>query len=225
MARRKSDGGIYGPQKRFFREAYRTGVHGWPTEGPTRQVLEFLGKLKREGVAGRFLDLGCGEGRHLIPFAQAGFRCEGLDLEPLALKKAALHLRKAGVASRVRLRKGDALHLPYGRDSFDVVLDCGCFHHIRKSDEKVFLQNLLRVLKPGGTFILTVFDVHFRHSAEERAHTRRRWIVHRGHYDRFFTGGEIRSVFGREFEIQDLKRSGKGLDKFWHVRMKSREGR
>lgn len=218
----KSSQGIYRDQGRFFRKAYETGEHGWPTEKPTKEILNFLRALRREGVTGRFLDLGCGEGRHLIPFARAGFRCDGLDLEPKALDRARGFLGRAGVLRRVRLRRGDALHLPYPADSFDVVLDCGCFHHIRKSDERLFLRNLLRVLKPGGTFLLTVFDVKFRHSPDEKPHDERRWLVHRGHYDRFFTKGDIRRVFGKEFLLQEMGKTGQGLEHFWNVRMKRR---
>lgn len=214
--------GIYPSQKEFFRRAYETGVHGWPTEKPAREILGFLRQIRKEGISGRFLDIGCGEGRHLIPFARAGFSCDGLDLEPLALKKAAAYLRKAGVARRVRLRKGDALRLPYPKASFDVILDSGCFHHIRKADQRLFIANVLRVLKAGGTFLLTVFDVDFRHSPDEPRGKRRRWIVHRGHYDRFFTKGDLREIFGREFRILDVKKEARGLDSFWHLWMRAR---
>ncbi|MCZ6690824.1 MAG: class I SAM-dependent methyltransferase [Planctomycetota bacterium] len=214
--------GIYTTQKEYFRDAYRSGVHGWPTEGPTGAILQFLKKMRREGIEGRFLDIGCGEGRHLIPFARAGFRCEGFDLEPLALERAEGYLRKAGVRRRVNLRKGDALRLPYPESSFDVILDSGCFHHIRISDERRFVRGILKVLKPGGTFLLTVFDVNFRHTPDELVHKRRRWLVHRGHYDRFFTAADIRRVFGKEFVVRELVKEAKGLSHFWHVRMRSR---
>ena len=221
---RPASSGIYRTQRTFFRDAYVSGEHGWPTERPTAAMLRFLRKLKKEGVGGRFLDLGCGEGRHLIPFARAGFRCEGLDLEPLALKRARGFLRGAGVAGKVKLRTGDALKLPYPRDSFDVVLDSGCFHHIRKRDERLFIDNVVRVLRPEGQFLLTVFDVNFRHTPEEKPHTRHKWLVHHGHLDRFFTRADLRVVFGHDFRLLDIEKDAKGLDVFWHVRMKRKAG-
>ena len=37
---------------------------------------------------GTVLDLGCGPGRHAVPFAQRGFRVTGVDLSAFHLEKA-----------------------------------------------------------------------------------------------------------------------------------------
>ena len=39
---KRTSAGIYTAQRAFFRDAYRTGVHGWPTEEPTKAILGFL---------------------------------------------------------------------------------------------------------------------------------------------------------------------------------------
>lgn len=51
-------------------------------------------------------------------------------------------------------RYADVQALPYGDESFDVVISSDVFEHVR-DDDKGF-QEILRVLKPGGVFILTV---------------------------------------------------------------------
>ena len=96
--------------KRYFREAYRSGKHGWEAK-PSPYVLRFLYRLRGELPGAALLDVGCGEGRHAIAAARRGFRVTGADFEPLALARARAAAREAGAA--VRLVKADALALPF----------------------------------------------------------------------------------------------------------------
>src|SRR5689334_7663655 len=150
---------IYEQQKRFFRKAYETGEHGWPEIGPTPDVARLVAALG-SGRGRRALDLGCGEGRHTILLARRGYAVTGLDLEPLALRRAAGHLRKAGL--RARLVTGDALDLKQPDGAFDVVLDYGCFHHVVTRDWARYRREIARVLKPGGHLVLSVFSTKFK---------------------------------------------------------------
>jgi ubiquinone/menaquinone biosynthesis C-methylase UbiE len=45
----------------------------------------------------------------------------------------------------------DAMHLPYGDNSFDIVYGCAIVHHL--SQLEVFFKDVYRVLKPGGKCI------------------------------------------------------------------------
>ena len=54
---------------------------------------------------GTVLDLGCGPGRHAVPFAQRGFRVTGVDLSVFHLEKAKERASAAGVA--VEFVEGD----------------------------------------------------------------------------------------------------------------------
>src|SRR5579863_2886020 len=98
---------IYGRQRRFFRESYRTGRHGWPTAEPTPEVGRLVLRLG-PGRGRAALDLGCGEGRHSVLLARRGFEVTGLDLEPRALGLARRRLRQEGLDAT--FIAGDALH-------------------------------------------------------------------------------------------------------------------
>lgn len=207
---------VYRRQKRFFAEAYETGVHGWPVAGPTPDVAAHLRRVVKRGD--RALDLGCGEGRHSIHLAKLGARVDAVDLEPRALKLAAAAARRAHV--KVRFRTADALKLPFDDGAFDVVVDYGCFHHIVKPDWRRYVREMRRVLRPGGHLVLSVFSTKFQHYPGE-THARP-WLYHRNHYDRFFTRAEIPRIFAPAFETVAIREEHEGLNGFWHALLRAR---
>jgi len=203
--------------RRYFRQAYRIGRHGWATEKPSSYAVGFLRRLRRSAAGGRLLDLGCGEGRHAIAAAKLGFRVTAVDYEPLALGRARRFARQAG-ARGIVFRKADALRLPFSDAGFDIVLDYGCLHHQRKSDWSTYKAILLRVLGPRGFYVLSVFSREFPlfHGS------RRPWHIAQGAYRRYFTRGNILELFGREFEIVELLKEKGDHPGFWHALMRRR---
>ncbi len=88
------------------------------------------------------LDVGCGEGKiwQLFP----GLDITGLDISEENLKKAGKYLKPV---------KGPAEKLPFKDQSFDLVIASEILEHLI-APEKV-LQEIDRVLKPGGLAIVT----------------------------------------------------------------------
>ena len=92
---------IYKRQRKFFNEAYKTGEHGWPAEMPTRTVVRFLKEIKIEKPEGEVLDIGCGEGRHTIFFAENGYNAYGFDMELLAIRQAKKITKVKGIKKNI----------------------------------------------------------------------------------------------------------------------------
>jgi SAM-dependent methyltransferase len=180
-------------------------------------VARFLRSAKTRG--GRALDIGCGEGRHSVAFAQRGFEAVGVDLEPRALARARTAAKDVG-AQPVFLQ-ANVFALPFSPVAFDVVMDYGCLHHVRRSDTRRYLDQVVPMIKPGGYFLLSCFSTKFKHHPNERR--TRNWLVHAGHYDRFFRREDFRSLFGRWFDILELTEDRDGSYVFHNVLMRKRE--
>ncbi|MFQ5543853.1 MAG: class I SAM-dependent methyltransferase [Nitrospiria bacterium] len=209
---------IYPSQKKYFEEAYRTGEHGWPVEGPSEPIVRFFERFKKEKKTGRVLDLGCGEGRHAALFAKAGYQTIGLDYQPQALTRASRLCGKN--RARPHFIVGDLFHLPLAQNSFDLLIDYGCFHHVRKRDTALYLGIILSLLKPGGYLLLSCFSMRFKHHPKEKR--KRDWLIHKGHYDRFFKLSSFRTIFGESFRQLHIEEEQQSLYAFFHVWMQKK---
>jgi ubiquinone/menaquinone biosynthesis C-methylase UbiE len=206
--------------RRYFRNAYTSGVHGWDILTPSPYAVEFLRHVKKHLRGGALLDLGCGEGRHALAAARLSFRVTAVDYEPRALDRA----RKIAAESatpHIEFLKADALRLPFPPASFDVVLDYGCLHHQLKSDWPGYKQGLLRVLKPEGFYILSVFSPAFRMF---RGATRP-WHIAQGAYRRCFTRQDLAELFEDAFEFIAMTEQTGRQGGFHHCLMRRRDDR
>jgi SAM-dependent methyltransferase len=112
--------------------------------------------------------------------------------------------------------------LPFASNAFDVVMDYGCLHHVRRADTQRYLDQVVPLIKPGGYFLLSCFSTKFKHHPDERR--TRNWLVHAGHYDRFFRREDFRPLFGRWFDILEMTEDRDGSYVFHNVLMRKRPG-
>lgn len=101
------------------------------------------------------LDLGCGNGRHVIALAKAGFNVIGLDISLCGLGLAYEWLGETG--SQADLVSADArYYFPFKSDSFDGLLSTQVIHHAILPDVRTTIAELWRVLTHGGIAFVTV---------------------------------------------------------------------
>jgi len=125
------------------------------------------------------LDVGCGRGLLLVAAARrlrAG-KATGIDIwqrqdlsgnDPQAAWENA---RIEGVADRVEIREGDARQIPFPDATFDIVVSCQVLHNLSKAGERALaLQEIARVLKPGGRLVILDFRNVREYAQVLRAH-------------------------------------------------------
>lgn len=98
----------------------------------------------------KFLDLGCGTGRHSFVLAEGGAKVEAIDINKSFIGYCTSQAHKG-----IRFRVGDAKKLPYKNKSFDVVLASWLLSTVRKYPEDMhsILAESKRVLKDDGIII------------------------------------------------------------------------
>ncbi len=96
----------------------------------------------------KILDVGCGTGRLVKYLNQNGFEASGCDNATEAVKKA------IQLNSRNLISKASANHLPFTKNSFDLVTAISVIEHLNKKQAGKFLKEAKRVLKPKGFIFL-----------------------------------------------------------------------
>jgi ubiquinone/menaquinone biosynthesis C-methylase UbiE len=115
-------------------------------EATTRETLR---RLPMTPTA-RVLDVGCGTGE-LLRRLRAKYPAAVLaGLDPVAEMLAVAGDKLSGQED---LRVGYADSLPWHAGTFDVVVSCNMFHYITHPVDA--LQEMARVLRPGGALVLT----------------------------------------------------------------------
>jgi len=115
-----------------------------------------LEELAHRWQRGRLLNLGCAHGPDFLRFAE-GFELHGVDFSAEMLKFARKYSQKFSFT--VNLVLADVSHLPYQDETFDWAISVATYHHIRyEKDRERALEELRRVLRPGGEAFITVWN-------------------------------------------------------------------
>lgn len=146
------------PEKLMFRVTGNTDG-GLVKEAGLRCASEFLDviSLHRElSTVRNLLDWGCGCGRvtvHLIDFLSkySGLQTHGCDIDGEAIDWCKENL------PRGRFRHINPFPpLPWSEASFDVVVSCSVFTHLSEGVQQLWLEEMRRVISPGGLFLASV---------------------------------------------------------------------
>ncbi|MDL5050864.1 class I SAM-dependent methyltransferase [Oscillatoria amoena NRMC-F 0135] len=119
-----------------------------PSDNPIHQRLFKAYVAALDDVCGNVLEIGCGEGRGVELILQKADRFTAVDKIEEAL---------AGLREKFPQAKFVAMNLPpltgLPDNSFDCVISFQVIEHIK--DDRLFLHEVNRVLKPGGVALIT----------------------------------------------------------------------
>jgi MPBQ/MSBQ methyltransferase len=103
------------------------------------------------------LDVGCGIGgasRHLAQGFGEGTSVTGITLSPKQVARAEELAEQQGVRN-AEFRVMNALAMDFPDNSFDLVWACESGEHM--PDKKKYVEEMVRVLKPGGTLVIATW--------------------------------------------------------------------
>ena len=185
------------------------------------QSLQSQGIVANEAT---ILDFGCGPGRVAAELKKRIPSCHlyGSDIDREAIAWAQEHL--IGLADFAT--NEPCPPTPYASNTFDVIYSISLFTHLDEASQNLWLAELARVLKPGGTLLTTIHGAFARASCtpEELQELNRKGIVFRvGRKGRFKLDGlpdyyqttfhtlaYVARVWGVFFEVVDHIQGGLG---------------
>ena len=133
----------------------------------------YLGKKPGES---KVLDFGCGSGIFVNELAKQGYQAHGLDISEEAVKFGTLQgIQNLGVI--------DSHKIDFEDNTFDAVFTLDVLEHLE--DEKWALDEIRRVLKPGGVAIIMVPAYMFLWGVQDE-------VAH--HYRRYTRGSLLKKI-------------------------------
>ncbi len=131
--------------EKIAREFSETRARFWPELAFIKNHLPKTGK---------FLDIGCGNGRLLKLLGETELEYTGVDFSENMLKEArSKHPNQKFILA-------DALNLPFSEQSFDAIVSLAVLHHIPSEEfRQKFMSEAARVLAKNGVLIVTVWNL------------------------------------------------------------------
>ena len=132
--------------------------------GPDPEGELLVACLKARG-AQRVCDAGCGCGRRSLLLAANGFALSGFDLsgEAVALTKSLLAEQGFPAGD---FRRADLLASGFADGAFDAVVCRDVLDHLPLREARAALEELLRILRPGGCLLLTLDETDEDYEAQ-----------------------------------------------------------
>jgi ubiquinone/menaquinone biosynthesis C-methylase UbiE len=210
----------------FWNEEYREAGHFALSEKQSEDLEKFTRWIIREygnsvfNVMATVLDLGTGNGRNLCWLAETfGVRGIGYDISTEAIKQARKRadLNKLPLSFEARSIAGI---LPVPDESQTVVLDMMTSHFLKEAERTVLINEIFRVLKPGGFLFYKTFlldeDRHAKRMIKENPSDEANTYIHPeiGVAEHVSSEDEIDALYGEKFEIKKIERSHRHKGKF-----------
>jgi SAM-dependent methyltransferase len=150
----------FGPDSLDFFNAVYQDIPPWEIGAPQPAMSALLGRYPPSDP---ILDVGCGSGDLSIYLAQLGNQVLGIDFVEKAIANAR---EKAGslppqVANLLEFQVADALHPSRLQRQFGAVVDSGFFHLFDPEQCNRLVDEIARIVLPGGHYYLHEFAIEF----------------------------------------------------------------
>ncbi|WP_238905028.1 class I SAM-dependent methyltransferase [Clostridium sp. YIM B02506] len=123
------------------------------------QLYRFLSYCNESDLDKEVLD--CGAGGDLPPlslFSEHGYKTYGLEISDDQLHKSNEFSKKHGI--NLNISKGDMRSLPFEDESISFIYSYNSIFHMTKKDIEASINEIKRVLKPGGLCCLNFLSIN-----------------------------------------------------------------
>jgi len=120
-----------------------------------QQCIKFINNLPKTSTVA---DIGCGNGRHLIPCAEHCQKVIGVDISQKLLDIVQKKVDEKNLKN-VELIHADVTDIPIEDNSIDAVLYIAALHNVECKKNRIkSLQEIKRILKDDGTALISVWS-------------------------------------------------------------------
>lgn len=213
--------------RRYWEELF-AAMEGERSARSSEWLRPHLEALARTGP--RLLDLGCGTGDDVRILAREGFWPVGLDFAANAVFFARDMYRRGHFAQADMTGK----HLPFRDGSFDGVIARCSLHYFTTAQTRRIVDEVARVLVPGGSFAFVVNSAAFLKTRERYDYARAKTLEPRtvrftdGVTRHFFLQSELRRMLRGSFAVEVMTegefRQYEERRIAWTVRARRKEG-
>lgn len=177
---------------------------------PFDPLLDFAALAEKD-----VLEIGVGSGSHAELLSAHARSYTGIDLTDYAIKSTTRRLSFVAPRAQVQLQRMDAESMEFPNESFDLVWSWGVIHH--SAHTRRILEEMNRVLRPGGTAIAMVYHRNFwsynvigglgglSQGRRPRSVHRERQRLIDGAIARYYSTDEWRSLAGDLFQVEEIK--------------------
>ncbi|MHA1657485.1 MAG: class I SAM-dependent methyltransferase [Candidatus Heimdallarchaeota archaeon] len=134
---------------------------------PWCEVVEFIKTLP--STEQPILDLGCGNGRHVIALLEHGFTVVAMDVSFKILEIAKARISEKNAGERAWFVNADGTKLPFRKKTFAAIIMIAVIHHLETTEKrKKVLKELAEKLdEEGVAFISCWLRTHPRFKKED----------------------------------------------------------
>ncbi len=123
------------------------------------QLYRFLKYCNESHLEKSVLD--CGAGGNCPPlalFSEYGYKTHGIEINDTQIEKANTFSKEYGL--ELNIIKGDMRKLPFDNESISHIYSYNSIFHMKKVDIEKAVDEIIRVLKPGGMCCINFLSIH-----------------------------------------------------------------
>ncbi|UCF12549.1 MAG: class I SAM-dependent methyltransferase [Thermoplasmatales archaeon] len=190
---------------------------------PWCQCIDFINGLSESYTVA---DIGCGNGRHLLPCAERFKNVIGIDISQNLLNIAKNKIKEKGFNNVVFIH-ANMTKIPLKDDSLDSILCIASLHNIKGRNERLSsLKEIYRILKNDGRALISVWsrwqDKYITHYLKKLFHNKEEfgdieiyWKQHNINISRFY------HLYSKREFVKNLNQVGLEIEKIQSVKLHS----